>query len=60
MGDAALMYIEGYRQEQRTLEAPTLELNTRISVVQAVINALENQLARTAHAVAAGRGSHGT
>ena len=60
MGDAAGMYIEAYRQEQRTLEALTLELNTRISVAQAVINTLENQLARTAHSVSAGHGSHGT
>ncbi len=60
MGDAAGMYIEAYRQEQRTLEALTFQLNTRISAAQAAISALENQLARTAHAVSAGRGSQGT
>jgi chromosome condensin MukBEF ATPase and DNA-binding subunit MukB len=60
MGDAARMYIEAYRQEQRTLEALTLELNTRISVAQAAISVLENQLAPTAYAVSASHGSHGT
>jgi chromosome segregation ATPase len=60
MGDAAGMYIEAYRKELRTLEALTLQLNARIRVAQAAIGALENQLARTAHAVSAGHGSHGT
>lgn len=59
LGDAACIYVGEYLQEQRALEALTRQLNPRIRIAKAAISELENQLARTARSLSAGRGSHG-